>query len=724
MKPKSRSNKLFRKWLLIQFCFLAFMTAVTAGVYFYTNHHIKRQIDELYISNLERTEAEVDSVFQYAAATVNEYNIQPRVRMLSGLDLSDSERDVARLIDDIKQTNSTAKGISEIIIYFKNQDVFISSAGVMDRKIFCDVYSSSTGDERISIIDAISDETLADTIVPVNNGRNGTNTAIYSEEAVDNIFISAVIDAVQIEDILNANLQSERNAFCVFAGNELIFAHGSDIQNELYKSVGLGDFDQFQKVKSSNTEYVYLASDDNDIKYVSLINEDNYFAGKYRIQSIAIIILSVSILLGAGISYYITRYKYKPVETVINVSKAITPSHVFASDDNELEQIKGAIEFIYEQKMQTKAVLEEHNIYIKENAIKMLLDGDIRYQDITEHVKSLIDIDQYKAYCVAVIDDEKYLNTYREDQQTNIFLSKAKHVISKGGRVIAVFESKADEVVAILNKQITEISIDGTIAVGMECIGHEGIKTSYDHALLGLSRKILPDTPRVIPPLSSREAGAITISTENEIRLGGFIQSGDTDKALAMLKELAGEHGINNLNYFSFKTYLYNISNIIIRSAENVLSEDTLRKLLEDFNSAFKQEDYQSISKALIDSTQYVTVRYREKMNSSNKNLNASLVKYIENKISEPQLSSDMIAEAMRLNSAYLRRFFKEQNGITLWDFINMKRIETAKNKLITTDLSIKNISLTCGYVSISTFVRTFKKFSGMTPGHYRNLYR
>ncbi len=722
MKPKSTSNKLFRKWLLIQFCFLAFMTAVTAGVYFYTNHHIKKQLDELYLSNLKRTEAEVNSVFDYAAATVNEYIIQPRVRTLAGLGLSDSERDVARLIDDIKQTNSTAKGISEIIIYFKNQDVFISSAGVMDRNIFSDVYSSTSGDERISIVEAISDESLVDRILPVSNGRIGTNTVIYTEEAVNNLFVSAVIDAVQIEDVLHANLQSQNNAFCVFSGSELLYTSSSSIPNELYETAGLEEIDQFQIIKTGNMEYVYMYSEENNIKYVSLIDEENYFAGQFRIQRIAIIILIASILLGAGISYYITRYKYKPVEMVINVSKEITPSYIFASDENELEQIKGAIEFIYKQKQQTKAVLEEHNIHIKNNVMKMLLDGDIRYEDITEHVKSLIDIDQGGVYCVAVIDDEKYFKTYRE--RANTFVSKSKHVVTKGGRVIMIFESKAEDIVDMIKKQISEDSMSGTIAVGMEGMGQDGIKTSYDHALIGLSRKILPNTPKVIPPLSSREAGAITISTEDEIRLGGFIQSGDKGKALSVLEELTRDHGINNLNYFSYKTYLYNISNVIIRSAENVLSADATRNLLEDFNLVFKQEDYQSISKGLIDLTQYVANQYIEKKNSSNKNLNASLVEYIENKISDSQLSSEMIAEAMNLNSAYLRRFFKEQNGITLWDFINMKRIETAKNKLITTNLSIKNISSTCGYVSISTFIRTFKKFSGMTPGHYRNLYR
>ena len=725
MKNKSKSNKLFRTWLIIQLCFFAFMTAVTMGVYFYTNQRIKQHLDALHMSSLKRTEAEVSAVFDSAIAMVNEYIMQPRVRTLSGADLSANERDVARLVNDIKQTNSAAKGVSEIIIYFSDANVLISSAGVMDEDIFNEVYSNSTGVGSVdSIMNSILDDSLIGKIVPVYNGRNDTDTAIYTENSVNGIYVSVVIDRVQIEDILAANLQSEQDAYCVFSGNELLYSMSSNLSKEFCETAGLQETNQFQTVISQSRRYVYLSSSKNELQYISLIDEGNYLAGQLGIQRTAIIILALSIVLGMGISYYITRYKYKPVEKVINISRTITPGHVFASNDNELEQIKSAIEFIYEQKELAKSVLERHNIHIKDNAIKMLLDGDIHYQDMTQHVKSLIHIIPDAVYSVAVMDVESYDQISHGIEELRKCAPTIKHIVLKGGRIIIIFEEKAKDVIVRLNKQTHLETWKGTIAVGAEGIGANGIQSSYAHALLGLSRKILPDTPKVIPPLRNKEAGAIIISTESEIRLGGYIQSGDTEKALAMLKELTQDYEINNLNYFSFKTYLFNISNVIIRSAESVLGDDMIIKMLDDFGASFQEEDYQSISKALKDAICYVTEEYKVKMSSANKRLNASLTQYIDNKISDSQLSSDMIAEAMNLNCAYLRRFFKEQNGITLWDFINMKRIEMARSLLITTHSSIKSISLSCGYISITTFIRTFKKFSGMTPGHYRNLYR
>ena len=300
MRIKTKRNKLFRTWLLIQLCFLAFMTAVTTGVYFYTNHHIKQQLDALHMSSLERTEAEVGAVLDSAIAAANEYTMQPRVRTLSGADLSANERDVTGLVDDIKQTNSVAKGVSEVIIYFRNEDVFVTSAGVMDKDIFNEVYPNATGEgSAYSILDSILDDTATGKIVPVYNGRSDTDTAIYTENSVNDIYVSVVIDRAQIEDILSANLQSDRNVYCVFSGDELLYSMDGGLSEELCETVGLQEYNQFQTVECQSQRYVYLSSSENEQKYVSLIDEGNYLAGQLGVQRTAIIMLAASIMLGA-----------------------------------------------------------------------------------------------------------------------------------------------------------------------------------------------------------------------------------------------------------------------------------------------------------------------------------------------------------------------------------------------------------------------------------------
>jgi len=155
-----------------------------------------------------------------------------------------------------------------------------------------------------------------------------------------------------------------------------------------------------------------------------------------------------------------------------------------------------------------------------------------------------------------------------------------------------------------------------------------------------------------------------------------------------------------------------------------VRDEALIRETLRAFGEAFESDAFERIVQTLKESAARVAGLCRRRIQNAGDVLNARIVQYIESRINDAQLSAESIAGEMAMNAAYLRRIFKENNGISLWDFINMKRIETARGLLITTTMSIKAVAQRCGYVSISTFVRTFKKFAAMTPGHYRNLYR
>lgn len=63
---------------------------------------------------------------------------------------------------------------------------------------------------------------------------------------------------------------------------------------------------------------------------------------------------------------------------------------------------------------------------------------------------------------------------------------------------------------------------------------------------------------------------------------------------------------------------------------------------------------------------------------------------------------------------------FKEKTGINFSEYLNTLRIERAKELLTNIDLRIQDIALQVGYQNVNSFIRTFKRSSGLTPGEYR----
>lgn len=87
------------------------------------------------------------------------------------------------------------------------------------------------------------------------------------------------------------------------------------------------------------------------------------------------------------------------------------------------------------------------------------------------------------------------------------------------------------------------------------------------------------------------------------------------------------------------------------------------------------------------------------------------------------RITVETLAEQVDLNPSYLSRLFKKEIGTTISNYIQAKKIETAKNMLVYSDYSLSQIASTLAFPSQSYFTEIFRKKTGMTPTHYRTLY-
>ncbi|MEK3885663.1 AraC family transcriptional regulator [Paenibacillus sp. PL2-23] len=103
--------------------------------------------------------------------------------------------------------------------------------------------------------------------------------------------------------------------------------------------------------------------------------------------------------------------------------------------------------------------------------------------------------------------------------------------------------------------------------------------------------------------------------------------------------------------------------------------------------------------------------------------LHIRMKQFLQEKYCDPLLTIDQLAERFDLSSSYASRYFKEQTGKTLWEYVNQLRIEQAMEMLRTTDLPLQDIVTRIGYNDVSSFIRKFKQQVQLTPGEYRKLH-
>jgi AraC-like DNA-binding protein len=109
----------------------------------------------------------------------------------------------------------------------------------------------------------------------------------------------------------------------------------------------------------------------------------------------------------------------------------------------------------------------------------------------------------------------------------------------------------------------------------------------------------------------------------------------------------------------------------------------------------------------------------------------AVLIEKIKNVITEmihhsdesPKMNySDYISEKLDYDYTYLSNLFSEIKGITIQQFIIVHKIERVKELLIYDELNLTEISYKLHYSSVAHLSNQFKKITGLSPSHYKQL--
>ncbi len=88
------------------------------------------------------------------------------------------------------------------------------------------------------------------------------------------------------------------------------------------------------------------------------------------------------------------------------------------------------------------------------------------------------------------------------------------------------------------------------------------------------------------------------------------------------------------------------------------------------------------------------------------------------------ELCLDDIAAMSGFSKYHFSRLFKQFTSVSFYKYVSQKRIEKAAQLLLEPSMSITNVALSCGFDSLSSFIRMFKIIKGTTPSEFRSLYQ
>ena len=94
---------------------------------------------------------------------------------------------------------------------------------------------------------------------------------------------------------------------------------------------------------------------------------------------------------------------------------------------------------------------------------------------------------------------------------------------------------------------------------------------------------------------------------------------------------------------------------------------------------------------------------------------------YIAENLNE-NLTVGALAEIVNMSSSHFSRVFKQQTGLSPYDYILISRLNRAKYLLQVTDMTVSAIAYEIGFNSESNFIYFFTENEGISPGKFRKL--
>ena len=83
---------------------------------------------------------------------------------------------------------------------------------------------------------------------------------------------------------------------------------------------------------------------------------------------------------------------------------------------------------------------------------------------------------------------------------------------------------------------------------------------------------------------------------------------------------------------------------------------------------------------------------------------------------------SDFLGEKLNYDYTYLANLFSEVQGTTIEQFIIAHKIERVKELIIYGEMNITEIANKMNYSSVAHLSAQFKKVTGLTPSHFKQL--
>lgn len=747
-----KQKKVYIRWLFSYILLLLPPIVIGWILYLYTLQSNWEQAERLNKSLMTIVTNEFDYQIDRILQDLNRLALDTDVQILSnskGKIEPQEQYYMYSLYSNLRGTNFTEEYIEDVFVYFKDTDWVVSTKGNMAFNLFYSLYGKNEDYTQEEMKQYLSKFHFRDCL-PLTDRDDQyllfTMNTLNSEVGDTSAVIGISLDISTLDHLFEeARWDEDIQLVVLDAHNQPISASDERFADVFWKK-GSGDIEKGSMEIGGN---LYLSTQvpakNLGWDYVLFVPEVLYQENAREIQKMCLIGLFTSVVIGLFLSYYLCRVNYNPLKDLME--RFQSHRQVEHVEENEFQWLSRQSEAIFSEYDSAKERLKDNVRQLKWYGLLMLLENTYDQQKM-ETDFSRFRIQKDAPYNVVVVFDTVTKKAYPDDTEayleenalyqfilTNVFEEKIMEyyladLVDLGHQMAAIINIPVLDGAGSLMKELLEETIQYMEKIfgfqvrafmGGINPGPEGIRESYLQALEAQEYAELLNTNLVFYDEIKNVQKKYTYSIDTEQKIMNAMKAGNVQTAYDTILQVLEQNNQMPVSTDMRRCLIFDLMGTLLKGAE----EGGYYTFAEDFHfgkelSEMPLEQLKERFRFLIENA-CEKIRQIQRETEGDRKMSRRVEEFIKQNYEDPDLNISLLGQQFHITPAYLSAIYKKQTGNGLLDYMNEVRMEHAQ-EFLKQGKSVVEAAQLVGFRESSTFIRAFKKKTGMTPGQFKKI--
>ncbi|GAA0135156.1 hypothetical protein YSY43_19960 [Paenibacillus sp. YSY-4.3] len=512
----------------------------------------------------------------------------------------------------------------------------------------------------------------------------------------------------------------------------------------------------------------YAVSDKNGWKYVSLLPVSESLQGLRTIQLNTILLVSCILLLEVIVIYVSIRKNYHPIKRLVEFAAGL-----FEPEErgpmNEIEAIRYTLSGLSAVNSRLDEEVKETLPIMRDNMLLELVNGHFLTGEHMQREAAKVGVSLDGArVTVAVISCDS------ETEETNLVLLYCKNRESQLPEGVRgyFFKSNYHHEIVFVCSHGEDFSVQAYLARLQEelqvrsgwktiiGIGEPGevVRTAGYSQTEGARRTEGQDQPErtctyILDPNSAHVSYLQALRTVEQLRLrhtspilsfaeietspsgtvsyfAELLQSlelailkNEATLVESLIERIVCYLSSEGLPPHMLRSVYLNTASVIFNGLQRFRHDD--QSLLRLTDAAFQPRyTLEQMTGILRESGAKLCEMIRETLPKGRTASREEILAVIEDKGMDPNCSLQLMADHFGMSVSNFSHHFKKEMGQNFKEYIDRLRIQRSVQLLRESEETLESIAAQVGFTNTSSFIRSFKKIVGTTPGQYRTTHR